>query len=125
MTGRGLTPPPNRTTPIHKTPHHTQPLTKHYKVMTLTYTIIYWDKDTPTLTQMRYDTLTDTFSPIPSSDDHTPSVANASGLDTHCVVDMNTPSHTPTPPPCPPFKESITLNPSPLGYMDTPQGKTE
>jgi hypothetical protein len=92
--------------------------------MNISYTILYWDNNTPTPVHAVYNTLDGSFTMLGSDDATKPVTTNADGLEHTIAQHTPHPHTTPTPTPHPPSKESITSDFRPLGYMYTPLPKT-
>lgn len=92
--------------------------------MNISYTILYWDNNTPTPVHAVYNTLDGSFTILDSDDTTKPATANADGLKLNAIPTLTPALSVATPHPHPPSKESIIWDFSPLGYMYTPLPKT-
>ncbi len=92
--------------------------------MNISYTILYWDNNTPTPVHAVYNTLEGSFTMLDSDDTTKPVSINTDGLRSTTPPHTTSPSGIPHPHPHPPSKESIIPDFAPLGYMYTPLPKT-
>ena len=92
--------------------------------MNISYTILYWDNNTPTPVHAVYNTLDGSFTILDSDAQTKPATTNADGLKLNDIPPLDPSSSVAHPHPHPPSKESIISDFSPLGYMYTPLPKT-